>query len=413
MIIVLASGCNFNLFTKDDPASVSSYDQEDDITLNFSVPSWLSDAEYRQFIAEPIATRHPHINLNKIKQLNQNFAANPSAQQLDLILLYTWQLPQLEQLQWSYEMETIIKSQNFDVNTLEPVAIDAALHASSNHSLLAIPYALDFSALYYNKSIFDQFNIEYPLDQMYWEELIALAKLVSGNHHGKTYGGFGFADLSVEFLFASLPYVDPESMTAAVNTEAWRSVLQFAKEIYEIPGNEKMIIQAEPYFSQQQTLAMMLAPNILTELNDDFRWDLAATPILKAAPDTGRMANGLVLAITESSEYKNEAMQVIIHLLSEEVQLELAQNGRPSVLKASRFKQVFGENMPYLTEKNLEAVFASIPTKPLATSPYDSFAQQFMLQTVISSIEQGMEIEAALQIAEEQINNYITNNQEN
>lgn len=405
--VMLLAGCSA-IFPKDEADNEIAEQQlpeEEQIIVTISTPQWLSEQEFEHWFVVPAKEQHPEIQLNRILHGNDLQATSPATP--DLILLYTWQLPDLEEQQRAYDLEPLIKRYDLDLDEIEDAAIELVRASNVDKSLIALPVASDFGALYYNKNIFDAFRVPYPKDQMTWPELIELAKLVTGNASGVHYGGFGFAGLSVDMMFASLPYVDPETGRAAVHTEQWSKLFQYAKALYEIPGNAEMILGAENYFIGQKTLAMMLAPNLLKELRDDFGWDLAAMPILEEAPETGRAPFGLTLAIPAASEHKEQAMQVLSTVLSEEAQMELARNGRPGVLKSSAWMSVFGENLPHLAGKNMDAVFAGTPTSPLEMTPYDQMAQQLMQQAIITYAEEGLEIDEVLQKAEEQINRYI------
>ncbi len=405
-MIVMLAGCS-QLFSSDNDGQeeLQPIPSEDIITVTISTPQWMSSQEFENWFVLPLSESHPAIQLNRIVHDSQLKSSSETVP--DLILMYTWQLPHLEEHAWAYDLEPLIKRYDFDLETIESAAIDLVRASNVENLLIALPVASDFGALYYNKDIFDKFHVSYPKDQMTWPELIELAKRVTAAADGIQYGGFGFAGLSVDMMFASLPFVDPETERAVVHTEQWSKLFQYAKELYDIPGNGQMILGAENYFMNQKTLAMMMAPNLLKELRDEFNWDLAAMPILEEAPDTGRAPFGLALAVTKQSEKKEQAIQIISSVLSEEAQMEMARNGRPGVIRSSSWMNVFGENLPHLEGKHVQAAFSSTPIRPLTVTRYDQTAQQIMQQAIIAYAEQGMDIDVVLQMAEEQINRYI------
>lgn len=60
-----------------------------------------------------------------------------------------------------------------------------------NNQLYGLPFRNDYYLLYYNKTIFDRAGIEYPSNDMTWEEYRELAKkLTSGEGNDKTYGSY-------------------------------------------------------------------------------------------------------------------------------------------------------------------------------------------------------------------------------
>ncbi|RKN71832.1 extracellular solute-binding protein [Paenibacillus ginsengarvi] len=106
--------------------------------------------------------------------------------------------------------------------------------------LIGIPYTRNFSALYYNKTIFDKFGVAYPKEGMTWSEYADVAKRVTRTEGGIQYRGLEPNVPKRVGAQLSLPLVDPKTNRAALNTEQWKKVLTQMTDIYKIPGNEKM-----------------------------------------------------------------------------------------------------------------------------------------------------------------------------
>ena len=65
----------------------------------------------------------------------------------------------------------------------------AAEQLMYNDKAYALPYRNDWYVLYYNKDLFDAANVEYPSNDMTWEEYYELAaKMTSGEGSSKVYG---------------------------------------------------------------------------------------------------------------------------------------------------------------------------------------------------------------------------------
>ena len=57
--------------------------------------------------------------------------------------------------------------------------------------LYGLPFRNDYYLLYYNKTLFDQAGVEYPKNDMTWDEYRELAKkMTSGEGNDKIYGGY-------------------------------------------------------------------------------------------------------------------------------------------------------------------------------------------------------------------------------
>ena len=58
-----------------------------------------------------------------------------------------------------------------------------------NGKTYSLPYRNDWYVLYYNKDLFDAAGVEYPSNDMTWEEYYDLAaKMTSGEGSSKVYG---------------------------------------------------------------------------------------------------------------------------------------------------------------------------------------------------------------------------------
>jgi len=114
--------------------------------------------------------------------------------------------------------------------------------------------------------------------------------------------------------------------------------------------------------------------------------------------------------VTAQSKHKEQAFQVITAVLSDEVQTEIAKNGRFPVLTGKTVEDVFGSNLPYAQGKHLKAAFLSKPAKALPVSKYDSFAEGHMASLIEPVVKGEKDINSILREAEEAINKHIEAN---
>lgn len=79
-----------------------------------------------------------------------------------------------------------IKADGFDLGKFSGLTADLTI----NNELYAIPFRSDFWLMYYNKDIFDAAGLDYPTNDITWDEYAALAaKVSSGSGVDKIYGG--------------------------------------------------------------------------------------------------------------------------------------------------------------------------------------------------------------------------------
>jgi multiple sugar transport system substrate-binding protein len=208
--------------------------------------------------------------------------------------------------------------ENMDLSRFEPEAIDAVKAATSRDDLVGLPYTRHFSALYYDKEIFDKFGVEYPKDGMTWEEIYTLAKKLTRNDGGVQYAGLSVTlDSSPRYSQLSLPYINPKTLKAQLTTDQWQKVLEFMAKIHKIPGNKQIAYhtQANDLFVKDRTLAMLASNNILFEGNiykfPDLNWDMVTYPVWPEAPGKALRIDQHMLSITNTSKNKDAAFLVL------------------------------------------------------------------------------------------------------
>lgn len=84
-------------------------------------------------------------------------------------------------------------------------------------------------------------------------------------------------------------------------------------------------------------------------------WDLVRFPVFEDAPDTGPAPSRYYSGIPKNSRRKQEAFQLILHLLSEDVQQANSRYGLASVRKDPAIHAEFGAQDALLLDKNRQA----------------------------------------------------------
>jgi multiple sugar transport system substrate-binding protein len=279
---------------------------------------------------------------------------------------------------------------------------------SGTDQMIALPYTLGFRALYYNRDIFDKFGVPYPHAKMSWEDTIQLARKVTRTDGGVQYYGFGFGvhpflPIADEM---GLPYVDAKTNKTTVNTAQWKTVFDQAKEFYDIPGNKDALNASMNKFNKEKTMAMIVANNAMRNFID-INWDTTSVPTLKSDPNNGGEAFGVALAVSAQSKHKEAAFAVILNTVSDEMQVEIARAGRPSVLKGDKYVQAFGKGMSNVTNQHLSEILSVTFKKPKPINKYDSYAQKTLRTKFNDTVNKGTDTNTALRDANEDIDKYI------
>lgn len=315
-----------------------------------------------------------------------------------------------------YDMTDLIKKYKVDLERFDPSTIQMMREASGQGRMYGLPDDVNGTVLFYNKDIFDRFGVKYPKDGLIWEEAYDLAKTLSRTENGVNYKGMG---LFYSFLLSSnqlsLPMIDPKEDKASVNTDPWKRLFNTYKQFYDIPGN-KLDAKFNNFngqlnsFYQEQNVAMVMSPlsgSGRFSQAPNLKWDMAAAPTFKDVPKVGFQAGPRYFFVTNGKN-KEQAFQVAMHLLSDEVQLQNNKEGRATSLKSNTIRQTFGQEGDLFKGKNVAAVFFNQFAVSPPSNPISSLVSLGDLNTEFLKVIEGtQDVNTALRLAEEGINKKI------
>ncbi|MCZ8516890.1 extracellular solute-binding protein [Paenibacillus filicis] len=373
---------------------------------------WLTDEEIDKYIIDPTKKKFPNITIKLVTMDGKNVTPTTlvaAGTVPDLIIVANPTINDITSLELDDNIEPLIKKHNIDLNKFKPETLAAIKGSTGYDYLVGLPYAMHFSALYYNKDLFNKFGVPFPKDGMTWDEVTELARKMTRLDNGVQYRGLEPDHVTRPASQLSLGLIDPKTMKTTVNSEQWKKVFTTLKNIYDIPGNNQMqnFNNASDQFAKDKTLAMRPELNVLGRFAavKDLNWDLVTYPTFKETPNTGMQVDEHILAITRTSKVKDAAMDVISVVVSDEVQLTMAGDAKVSTLKDDKFIKEFGKNVDYVKGKNMEAVLRMKQATPVAVTKYDKIPKD-RIQNAMESVVKGQEdINTALRTAEEEINN--------
>lgn len=409
--IAVVTGCSSSNSAND--AKGDTKPSSDPVTLKIRINSagYLTEEEFQKFVVEPVKKRHPHITIVRVTEALDKLV--PAGDIPDISIESNNFMNQLIDFKLLYNIEPLVRTHGLDLNRLEEGSLQA-IRTPSGGELTAIPYRKNFSVNYYNKDIFDRLGVEYPKDGLSWDETIELAKKLTRTIDGvKTYGLYP----DVTHRLASqleIGFIDPKTLKAVVTTDKWKKLFEMMKSIYSIPGNEwkDVASNGQNKFVKDKVTAMFPSINILNAFeNSGLNWDMASYPTTKENPGKAIRYDLHIIAIMNTSKHKDAAMQVASTLVSDEVQEALAKAGNTSVLKNEKFQKIFGENLPMLKGKRIDAIFKTVPANIFPPTEFEAKARDFVNGTTTKAIlEQGVDMNTALRQAEEAINQIVETN---
>jgi multiple sugar transport system substrate-binding protein len=183
----------------------------------------ITDDEFKNLIAAPIHTKYPNITV----EMRRNTTGDKGVQDLiaggdfpDFIFTTYPRITLHRDLGTSYDLTELVKTHKMDLGKFDPAAMETSrVYGGGKDKLYAIPFSLNFFALFYNKDLFDTFGVTYPTDGMTWDDVYEMARKFTRVVDGVQYRGVvlpGLLDLSTQL---TLPYVSQTTGKANVETD--------------------------------------------------------------------------------------------------------------------------------------------------------------------------------------------------
>lgn len=308
----------FLLTSCSDSESVDTNDPDHDepkpITLKVHFGQ---DENFIQSFIEPAEAKFPHITFEHVEgSYSELIAAGDTPD-----ILFHWNrggYTAAAEHELIYDMTELAEEVGFDLSKYDQNHLDE-WKAAANGKLWALPIMTSRFALLYNKDIFDVFGVDYPRDGMTWEEVVNLARQVTGERNGVEYYGMYMPKHEAPIFWTVGNLVDPDTDEPTwTSDERVREYFQLYREAYSIPGNPYIPEHWEAggwaELFEQGRLAMVpqffAVPNPEANIN----WDIATYP----EPINGLPARGWAFGISAASEHKAEIMKVFDFWLSDE-----------------------------------------------------------------------------------------------
>ncbi|MEK3886613.1 ABC transporter substrate-binding protein [Bacillus sp. FSL K6-3431] len=327
----------------------------------------------------------------------------------DVLLAFTGQQP-LEELDMVYPLEEMIEAFNVDLDQIEPVLLDEIRSRDKSSRLVGLPQEVAQFGLYYNKDIFDLFGVPYPNpdESMSWDEVLELAKKMTGKRGEATYCGLDFNEGSLAMVplwQLSANMTDPDTGEVLLLSDPkFTKYMDLMGTYYNIPG-----IQDESCSFINKNTAMMInwhgfaGLNIGDSTEEAIKYieniDVVPLPTWSDLPNVGPTPQGIhPWVINNYSEQKEAALQFILAGVTKEYQIKLASVGTPSVLNIPEVTEQYGVNKEILQGKNTAAFLHNTPAKP---SDKKSYWDQYVNLDMKEFLESGLDIKEFLRVTSE------------
>lgn len=362
-----------------------------------------------------LAKKFPHITIKYVKAAKGMLIADllaqkeiPDLMRIDNPTLHSDYLD----LGLGQDLTPFVKKYNYDLNRFEQVFINEIIDTGRTGELYGLPVPPYFpTVLYYNKTLFDKFGMSYPKDGMSWDEVYELAQKMTRTDGGTDYRGF-----SMNIVAAlrdnpySLPILDPKADRLA-EQEKWLSMFNNYLRFFQIPGNAISDTAAKESnaFTQGKAALSFNQYSPYLAIPAEVDWDIAASPTFAGGPKKMPQRGPAYWAITKQSKHQDEAFQVIMEMLSDDLQMEDSKKGFTTTLVNKDVQKALGSGNDILSRKHNSAIYYYEPAsytpkrqEGLADVPGGT-QQNMMAQTFIDVARGTKDANSGLRDLEEQL----------
>lgn len=389
LLLVLLTACNNSNETSvnnsdgnknnnpENESEVSEQESEEEVTLTFFAP-W-SEEQVRDRFADEFEAKYPNIKIKHVSSwtdassFEEQFAKNIVPD----VYLVLGDFKEMNEIDMVYPLDDLVEKNNLDLGVFRQGAIDAirARDPIGEERLLGIPIEDVVVGLFYNKEVFDKFGVDYPTDGMTWDEVLDLARKVTGERDGTQYYGLETHSLSQAILQLSVTGTDPETGEVQfVQKPEYAQYFDLIKRIMDIPGNTPPDdpdmargLEARNFAMNMRTVSNI--PVFLGTEGLDF--NVVSYPSWPDKPNIGPNNLPLTLAISPHSEHKNEAFKLLEFISSKEQMINMAKVGVAPVSDDLEITKYLAYKDGELVEGlNVEGIYSVTPAEPAEYSPY-------------------------------------------
>lgn len=380
---------NINNNDNDEETKVLEIDMSEPITLKIN--DWRGEEIFLEQFKEPIENEFPNVTIEHIpiapykSDLEEQFADGVV---LDILHAPDFRyLPVYNEVELAYDISEFVETYQFNLDRYDQNLLDLVKSYSNDGELWGLPYTHSKATLHYNKEIFDKFGVDHPTDDMTYNEVIELAKLVTGERDDTYYTGMVMPSAD-RYLFPplGLTLLDPVTDEPLyLEDPAFQTIFETYKEVHELQEDPDIGHGDDSYgrFISDQNLAMIpmyylgLDFSGLLEATDaGMEWDIVTFPKWEEQEDVAGFADGHWLGVSAYSEYKPQVFKIIEFLLSDEEVLRKIYYPEESVYTDDQFFEVAKDlKDPRVEDKNLEALYKyPAPPAPKGRSKYEELA---------------------------------------
>lgn len=369
---------------------------------------------YELFI-KPIQEKYPQITIEQIKDVNME-AMVTTNEIPDIIVTSNYHLRSVLDYGLASDLNPWVERDGIDLSKIDKHAMEVMEQFGENGELFGIPYSMNYGVMLYNKDIFDRLGVDYPTDNMTWDEIVDVARKVTQTVDGVNYIGLDPSGVQTMVRARSLPVVDETGSQAVVDNEEFRQIFQLQKEIFSIPGivgPENKISYGMDFFMKDQRLAMFpywiaaTQSRVPIMQESGINWDMISYPQFADRPGIGREVDFHMAVVPQTAKNKEAAYRVIETIISEHAQIEMNKGSRLTILEDQELRYQYASGANTFEGKNITGIYSVDPAPLPVSTKYDDAIYKVLREGVASMVNEGLDVNTVLRTSKEKADQII------
>ncbi|RCX19134.1 multiple sugar transport system substrate-binding protein [Fontibacillus phaseoli] len=326
ILSVLSSGCSSSKETL-------QYEGDPEIEATIKVMTIGSEKNLMKDVGDLFNAKYPNIEIKAITYVPKNLIDVLEKEKPDVLFLSLQQYEQLIREGKLYDIDTLMSNDAFALKGVHPEIV-SYLRGLGSGKLYGSAANFENKALYYNKDLFDKYNISYPQDQMTWEEIIQLAKRFPAEDGVSGLYMLNLATITDDIAWTEhLTEVNVKNMEVSLHSESYRRIFEMVMDAYEskalVAPDMDLFEVYDPFITGTSAMTVDYYYYINNKINwaaedkgnkFNLNWDVATAPVSEASRDIAPYfyVDGIV-SVNKESEQKQAAWEFVKFVNSEEL----------------------------------------------------------------------------------------------
>ncbi|MBA9083870.1 multiple sugar transport system substrate-binding protein [Fontibacillus solani] len=235
------------------------------------------------------------------------------------------------------------------------------LRSKGQGKIFALSPTFSAKALFYNKTLFDQYGVDYPNDGMSWDNVFKLASTITNSAQNRSdFVGLFYDDtlfgMAVDMAASQgVRYVDTRGKNATINTSSWENILNpilegaIAGTLKTRENINEIEVNPGSFPFTSGSIAMTVDYSYLIDdlLDADFEWDIVTAPVDPAySKSASAISPNALFGIYSGSDKVEQSWRFIQYINGSEFAKTYQMSNNYSVLLSREgYNKSIGKNL--------------------------------------------------------------------